>query len=80
MSKYKTFNIDKDEKINDCFSRFMTIVNILEYLRKSFSNEDLVRKMLRSLTDSWKSKVTTIYEANDLIAKSGISNWFAYDS
>uniref|UniRef100_A0A803MU64 UBN2 domain-containing protein n=1 Tax=Chenopodium quinoa TaxID=63459 RepID=A0A803MU64_CHEQI len=66
MSKYELFAMNKNEKINDCFRRFMTIVNDLRSLGKSFSDEDLVRKFLRSLTDAWTAKVTAVYEAKDL--------------
>jgi len=66
MSKYELFAMNKNEKINDCFRRFMTIVNDLRSLGKSFSDEDLVRKILRSLTDAWTAKVTAVYEAKDL--------------
>ncbi|XP_021773580.1 formin-binding protein 4-like [Chenopodium quinoa] len=44
----------------------MTIVNDLRSLGKKISDEDLVRKILRSLTDTWTAKVTTVYEAKDL--------------
>lgn len=66
MSKYESFNMFKDEDINTCFGRFMTIVNDLKSLGKSFTDEDLVRKILRSLTGEWTPKVTAIYEAKDL--------------
>lgn len=67
MSKYEAFNMNKNENINDCFGRFMTIVNDLKSLGKNFTDEDLVRKMLRSLTGVWTAKVTAVYEAKDLI-------------
>uniref|UniRef100_A0A803M764 Gag-pol polyprotein n=1 Tax=Chenopodium quinoa TaxID=63459 RepID=A0A803M764_CHEQI len=66
MSKYELFAMNKNEKINDCFRRFMTIVNDLRSLGKNLSDEDLVRKLLRSLTDAWTAKVTAVYEAKDL--------------
>lgn len=34
MSKYEDSNMNKDEKINDCFGRFMTIVNDSKYIGK----------------------------------------------
>ena len=66
MSKYEAFNMNKNENISDCFGRFMTIVNDLKSLGKNFTDEDLVRKMLRSLTGAWTAKVTSVYEAKDL--------------
>ncbi|XP_057252230.1 uncharacterized protein LOC130592092 [Beta vulgaris subsp. vulgaris] len=66
MSKYETFNMNRDENIRDMFTRFMTIINELKSLGKDFTNEDLVRKILRSLTGKWLPKVTAIQEAKDL--------------
>ncbi|GAV61221.1 LOW QUALITY PROTEIN: UBN2 domain-containing protein [Cephalotus follicularis] len=48
------------------FSRFTTIINSLKNLGKSYSNQELVRKVLRCLPKSWTPKVTAIEEAKDL--------------
>ncbi|GAV86042.1 UBN2 domain-containing protein, partial [Cephalotus follicularis] len=48
------------------FSRFTTIINSLKNLGKSYSNQELVRKILRCLPMSWTPKVTAIEEAKDL--------------
>ncbi|GAV58215.1 zf-CCHC domain-containing protein/UBN2 domain-containing protein [Cephalotus follicularis] len=48
------------------FSRFTTIINSLKNLGKSYSNQELVRKILRCLPRSWTPKVTAIEEAKDL--------------
>ncbi|GAV83237.1 UBN2 domain-containing protein, partial [Cephalotus follicularis] len=45
---------------------FTTIVNSLKNLGKSYSNQELVRKILRCLPRSWTPKVTAIEEAKDL--------------
>ncbi|GAV69193.1 LOW QUALITY PROTEIN: zf-CCHC domain-containing protein/UBN2 domain-containing protein, partial [Cephalotus follicularis] len=45
---------------------FATIVNSLKNLGKSYSNQELVRKILRCLPRSWTPKVTAIEEAKDL--------------
>ncbi|GAV89388.1 zf-CCHC domain-containing protein/UBN2 domain-containing protein, partial [Cephalotus follicularis] len=42
------------------------IVNSLKNLGKSYSNQELVRKILRCLPRSWSPKVTAIEEAKDL--------------
>ncbi|GAV79000.1 DUF4219 domain-containing protein/UBN2 domain-containing protein, partial [Cephalotus follicularis] len=52
--------------ISDMFSRFTTIINSLKNLGKSYSNQELVRKILRCLPKSWTPKVTAIEEAKDL--------------
>ncbi|GAV82354.1 DUF4219 domain-containing protein/UBN2 domain-containing protein, partial [Cephalotus follicularis] len=50
----------------DMFTRFNTITNSLKNLGKSYSNQELVRKILRCLPKSWTPKVTAIKEAKDL--------------
>ncbi|GAV58255.1 zf-CCHC domain-containing protein/UBN2 domain-containing protein, partial [Cephalotus follicularis] len=42
------------------------IINSLKNLGKSYSNQELVRKILRCLPKSWTPKVTAIEEAKDL--------------
>ncbi|GAV61529.1 zf-CCHC domain-containing protein/UBN2 domain-containing protein, partial [Cephalotus follicularis] len=42
------------------------IINSLKNLGKSYSNQELVRKILRCLPKSWTTKVTAIEEAKDL--------------
>ncbi|GAV86613.1 UBN2 domain-containing protein, partial [Cephalotus follicularis] len=55
-----------NESISDMFTRFTTIINSLKNLGKSYSNQELVRKILRCLPKSWTPKVTAIEEAKDL--------------
>ncbi|VFQ65590.1 unnamed protein product [Cuscuta campestris] len=45
------------------FDRFLKIINDLHVLGKTYSNKDLVRKILRSLTPEWRSKADAIYES-----------------
>ncbi|XP_074306526.1 uncharacterized protein LOC141641776 [Silene latifolia] len=56
----------KDESINCLSSRFSSIVNEFKGLGREFEFEDIVRKILRSLSDKWQPKVTAIEEAKDL--------------
>ena len=48
------------------FTRFSDITNNLQSLGKSFSQNDIIRKILRSLTLEWEKKTTAIEEAKDL--------------
>ncbi|GAV85742.1 UBN2 domain-containing protein, partial [Cephalotus follicularis] len=48
------------------FSRFTNIINALQTLDKTYSNSEMVRKILRCLPRSWMSKVTAIEEAKNL--------------
>ena len=56
----------KGETIKDMFSRFTTITISLKSMGKTYSMEEIIRKILRSLTSEWEKKTTTIEEANDL--------------
>ncbi|GAV79558.1 UBN2 domain-containing protein, partial [Cephalotus follicularis] len=47
VHEYELFMMHNDECISDMFTRFTTIVNSLKNLGKSYSNQELVRKILR---------------------------------
>ncbi|GAV58877.1 DUF4219 domain-containing protein/UBN2 domain-containing protein [Cephalotus follicularis] len=64
--EYELFEIRHYESTNYMFDRFSNIINSLNCLGKSFSNNELVRKIIRSLPKSWQDKVTAIEEAKDL--------------
>ncbi|GAV61788.1 UBN2 domain-containing protein, partial [Cephalotus follicularis] len=66
VHEYELFLMHDNECISDMFTRFTTIVNSLKNLGKSYSNQELVRKILRCLPRNWTPKVTTIEEAKDL--------------
>ncbi|XP_016185068.1 uncharacterized protein LOC107626683 [Arachis ipaensis] len=67
MKEYEMFNMKEDESIDQMFERFSIIINNLDAMGKSYSEETLVRKILRSLTKKWEVKSTVISERNDLI-------------
>ena len=48
------------------FDHFNDILNGLKALRQTYSNSELVRKILRALPKSWASKKDVILEAKDL--------------
>ena len=48
--EYEFFHMKEDEKIDEMFERLSVIVNNLDVLGKTLTNEELVRKVLRSLT------------------------------
>ncbi|GAV61060.1 UBN2 domain-containing protein, partial [Cephalotus follicularis] len=60
VHEYELFMMHYDECISDMFTRFTTIVNSLKNLGKNYSNQELVRKILRCLPKSWTPKVTAI--------------------
>ena len=49
VHKYELFKMEHDESITKILTLFTNIINGLKSLGKSYSNSDLVRKILRSL-------------------------------
>ena len=66
MRKYELFEMGDRESVMDMYTRFTHITNELKSLGKSFTTEELVRKILRILPHSWEAKVTAIQEAKDM--------------
>ncbi|VFQ63967.1 unnamed protein product [Cuscuta campestris] len=56
----------ENEKIDDMFERFSKIINDLHALKKTYTDKELVRKILRSLTSEWRSKADAIQESIDI--------------
>ena len=56
----------EDEKIDEMFERLSVIVNNLDVLGKTLTDEELVRKVLRSLTRPWLSNFLAIQEGRDI--------------
>ncbi|GAV81356.1 UBN2 domain-containing protein, partial [Cephalotus follicularis] len=48
------------------FTRFTNIINALQALEKTYSNSEMVSKILRCLPRTWMPKVTAIEEAKNL--------------
>ncbi|GAU49294.1 hypothetical protein TSUD_89190 [Trifolium subterraneum] len=66
VQQYELFAMKPEEDIQTMFSRFQTLVSNLRILKKSYTTSDHVWKILNSLTDKWRPKVTAIEEAKDL--------------
>ncbi|GAV92341.1 zf-CCHC domain-containing protein/UBN2 domain-containing protein [Cephalotus follicularis] len=58
--------MNENEDIKSMFSRFTNIINALQALDKTYSNSEMVRKILRCLPRTWMPKVTAIEEAKNL--------------
>ena len=56
----------EDKNIDEMLERLSIIVNNLDVLEKSYMDENLMRKVLRSLTKSWLSKILAIQEGRDV--------------
>ena len=48
------------------YTRFTNVINSLKSLGKVYTNQELVSKILRSLSTTWDAKSTAIQEAKDL--------------
>ena len=66
VHEYELFLMKKDENISEMSTRFTNIINFLKSLGKAFTNEENVRKILRSLPKRWEANKTTIFAARDL--------------
>jgi len=66
MSKYELFELSDKETVMEVYTRFTHITNELKSLGKSFTTEELVRKILQFLPQSWEAKVITIQEAKKM--------------
>ena len=64
--EYELFRMNQGESIQEMQKRFTHIVNHLASLGKTFSNEDLINKVLRCLNRNWQPKVTAISESRNL--------------
>ncbi|GAV58007.1 LOW QUALITY PROTEIN: zf-CCHC domain-containing protein/UBN2 domain-containing protein, partial [Cephalotus follicularis] len=51
--EYEMFIMNENEAIKSMFSRFTNIIDALQPLDKTYSNSEMVRKILRCLPRSW---------------------------
>ncbi|CAJ2657071.1 unnamed protein product [Trifolium pratense] len=64
--EYELLTMQPGESILNLQKRFMHLTNHLKALGKTFSNDELNLKVLRSLTREWQPKVTAISEKKSL--------------
>ena len=58
--------MNEGEGIQEMIDQFNDTLNGLKALGKTYSNSELVKKILRALPKSWASKEDAILEAKDL--------------
>ena len=51
--KYELFKMDPTKIITSIYTRFIDIINNLKNLGKVYTDGDLCRKILRSLSQNW---------------------------
>ena len=66
VTQYEVFKMVESETINQMYSRFTNIINSLKALGKTYTQTELIRKILRSLSAIWIHKVSAIKESKDL--------------
>jgi len=64
--QYELLKMKSDETISEMYDRFMEIIGGIQSLGKAFTNEELVKKILRSLPKEWLPKVTSLKDSMDL--------------
>ncbi|XP_058784171.1 uncharacterized protein LOC131658941 [Vicia villosa] len=67
VRNFESFEMKEDETIDEIFSRFTIIINELRSLGKIYSAHERIRKLLRCIPKVWRSMVTAITQAKDLI-------------
>ncbi|XP_057999301.1 uncharacterized protein LOC131178357 [Hevea brasiliensis] len=55
-----------DETISQMYDRFVEIIGRIKSLGKTFTNKELIKKILRSLPKEWLPKVTSHKDSKDL--------------
>lgn len=66
VTQYEIFKMDESETIVQMYSRFTNIINSLKALGKTYTQLELIRKILRSLLATWIHKVSAIKKSKDL--------------
>ena len=69
------FKMLEHENIDEMTTRFMHIINQLKALGKRYTNAEIVRKILRSTSKAYSTKVIAIQEAKDLNVLRNILNF-----
>ena len=66
VTQYEVFKMVESETINQMYSRFTNIINSLKALGKTYTQPELIQKILKSLPATWIHKVSAIEESKDL--------------
>ena len=65
-SKFKSIRMSNDESFDEFYAKLNDIVNSAYNLGEIYDQPKIVRKILRSLTEDFRPKVTTITESKDV--------------
>ena len=65
-NQYEMFKMQPNENITSWFDQYTTIVNQLNQLGKAIPEDEMVKRLLRSLPKTYRSIVVFIQEAKNL--------------
>ena len=65
-SKFESIRMSDDESFDEFYAKLNDIVNFAYNLDEIYDQPEIVRKILRSLTENFKPKVTAITESKDV--------------
>ena len=66
VSEYEAFHMKNNESISEMYAKLTLITNGLKSLGKTYSEYELIKKILRSLTPVWHTKATIVEESRNL--------------
>jgi hypothetical protein len=66
ISRFEEIKMLEDETLGEFYPNMSDLRNSMVSLGKTISDVKLIRKILRSLLELFRIKVTTIEESNDL--------------
>ena len=66
VSEYESFKMKNDASISNMYARLTILTNGLKSLGKSYTEYEIVKKILRSLTSVWHTKANVIEESRNL--------------
>jgi hypothetical protein len=66
ISKFEEIKMLEDETFNEFYTKISDLRNLMVSLGKNVSNVELIKKILKSLPERFRIKVTTIEESMDL--------------
>ena len=59
-NKYEMFKMQPSESITSWFDRYITIINQLNQLAKVILEDELIKRLLKSLYKTWRSMIVAI--------------------
>ena len=65
-TRFESIRMSKDEYFDEFYAKVNDIVNSTYNLGEIYDQPKIVRKILRSLTEDFRPKVTTITESKDV--------------